>query len=293
MIRFRDFIVLSVFLAVTACGKKSTYFEKNPLNLEHASDTEYEKYLEEYRHQYNFWLGEQSGSMNLPHFTSSIDEDFLKKLQNDVENEIKDIALSSTGGIAGISAEIGDMIYENDVGIRIFGFCLSACAEDLITSSKGLVFFDRPLIGYHGNAISYLNEINENNAQDPCPNPDSNSKLKQDMGLVVEKKTKLYAKTGKQIGFWTETKKRLGSSKFDHFMLPNNQCVPFEVFENAELWFPTSTQLSNLLGLTFDGELCADYEACYTSKLLVYFGPGRRFIVGDELIVTAIPLKAD
>jgi len=286
----RDYIKIILYLVaifLSACAAKEDFFLENPLEHNHPTDADFENYLNDYRYQYNFWLGQNSGSENLLHYTSTIDENFRNKLKRDFEKDVDQIAISSTGGYAEVSTQIGEFIYDNDIKLHIYGFCMSACAEDIITSSKDLILFDRPLIGFHGNSLTMLNEIKSNNAQDPCPDPVDSDEFRKNVELLVDNKTHLYMKAGKKINFWKETKKRLGNIELDHLEIKQGTCSIIQNFDEAEFWLPTSAQLSNFLGLTFRGELCADFEDCYKSKLLVYFGPGRRFIVGDELIVTS------
>ena len=60
-------------------------------------------------------------------------------------------------------------------------------------------------------------------------------------------------------------------------------------YKNAGSWLPTSSQLKHLLGLKFKGTVCADNPKCYEKKLYLLYGPGAKFIIGDEFYETKRP----
>lgn len=280
------FLLLAASLATCEKIRTGTDYDSPLRTFRVGNTTKSENDLKKLRYEYNFWLGRKSAEFDLTHYTGRIDASFKNRIMHHIDLGHKKFAVSSEGGFAENSIETALHIYNANMDISVFGICLSGCAEDLIIGARNLDFYDEPIIGYHGNSLSLMHFLEILDLQDPCPAQTTSENFKNEIKAVAVAKSNLYKSTGHDQEFWIEQIKRLGEPKLTYVIDPENTCTRLQVFDRAEFWLPTSRQLKDLLKLEFKGSVCADSADCYERKLLIYFGPNRKFIVGDKAFIT-------
>lgn len=232
-------------------------------------------------------LGDVLRNSNISIMPGFIDDDFLIQLKN-LPPETTEIALISTGGLADIGLEAAEIVRSRGLEVVVLGSCNSACAEYILPAASKIQFFDDPLVGFHGNESSMMYFAVEDGLKNPCaPDSDQKNMLDKLEGLI-ERREALYNKTGRKKDFWKAQIKSLGSAKLIKAPTRGSDCVYIQKFP-YELWYPTSEQLNSLLGLEFEGTLCADDPVCYKRKIPMVKGLGEKYIVGDDEYVSQLP----
>ncbi len=182
--------------------------------------------------------------------------------------------INSRGGKVSVALKISKEIKKRNLSIIVFEKCLSNCAEIIIPSAKEVTFQNNPLIGFHGNILSYEFYV-ENYAE-------KNQHFCN--WTYANHQTKLVIEAGLNPNFWKEQMKRLRPEVSFHY--ENNKCPIRQYNFINHIWFPTSKQLSDLWGLKFRGGVCADnFDRCKT-KLDNRYKKGTRLVVGNELYIS-------
>ncbi len=198
-----------------------------------------------------------------------VDNSFLTKLKSRTA-DTNTLTVVSPGGHPKYGIKIAEEIIKAKLNIVITELCLSACAEYVLPAAHTLHMKNEPLIGYHTNPMiraHMRNTLAEKNLEF-CDN-NYESELE-----------KVLLQTGKNTKAWKETYKRL--QLFAHRVVYKaNECPRIlEKFRNR-FWFPNSTQLREVFGLEFTGDICSDNPACFLKKIPHYFEYGGKFVVGD------------
>jgi len=178
---------------------------------------------------------------------------------------------NSRGGKTSTSLKISDLISTRNLSIFVDRVCSSNCAEIILPSANNIYFENEPLIGFHGNIISYRHFVENQTEVDGrfCN------------WFYAKEVEKLYELKKLNIDFWEDQMVRLKPSIF---LLERSGECPYIVynFEN-DIWLPTSEQLKELWGLKFVGSVCADSIKSCKTKVNLHWPEGKRIIIGDSL----------
>lgn len=202
-----------------------------------------------------------------------IDSQMYQKLDPE-KSANKDIIISSGGGETDYAFKIAQRIIENQNGIVVKDYCISACAEDILPAAKSISFRKRPIIGFHRN--SFMNRaqmIRYGGDVSNCSNKG------------IKNQQYLHELRGLNTEFWKETEKRL--SLVSYQVVPKGKSCPWKrrKFRNY-MWLPTSKQLRELWGLKFQGEVCADEIAFCRRRIDARWKKGTRIVLGDEIYIS-------
>ena len=194
------------------------------------------------------------------------------EIETDLKNsKFEKFEFSSKGGSTAYALKLGKQIKDAGVTLVVNNECTSNCAEVILPLSSAVVFDKKPIIAFHGNIQSYR-YFTEKLA----------IKNKQFCNWAHELHLKkVLSQKGLNTDFWKEQMKRLKpnvSFKYDAGKCPKRDYN----FEN-NYWLPTSTQLRELWGLEFDGELCADYLKDCKKRIDYHWLKGTRVVLGDEV----------
>lgn len=145
---------------------------------------------------------------------------------------------------------------------------MSACAEFILTSAKTVQVPDPVLFGLHGNTFIFYELANTYFPGRSSVNPARHAWL-----------SSLYESRGLSSDFYKETMARLDIRFVDIEFMDGMDQV--QICSTYSMWFPTSQQVRSLWNLDFEGQLCADTEACWVPRLRAIADPGEKFVVGD------------
>ena len=232
-----------------------------------------------------FWaLNACKQQPELYYYKGYIDKKFLEFVSDIPKGST--LLLSSTGGKSGIGVVIMEKVYAKKLHLLIdgeFGNCYSGCAEYVLPASMSVQFKNQPLVGYHRNPQIALHVLEQHNAvyiEDGV--------LHNVVNLCVELiEQKEITENILQIQnlnpkFWEHTLDRIEFENLSMTLI-NGKCPSLDYSYKHELWFPTSHQFRELLGLNFTGELCSDYSKCYESKIDRLWDEGVSMVVGDTV----------
>ncbi len=183
------------------------------------------------------------------------------------------ILLASPGGRTDIAIAIGKIVLQNSLSLEVGGVCLSSCADYILPAAKAVKLQSGSVIGFHHNDLLF--EYLLRRQQEPA-----------DRCLMADVRWLDYLYKVKRLKseFATlERARRLDVSRV--ISIPGPNCAFMYTLIKRTLWLPTSDQLRQLWGLSFNGSVCADHPACRRSLLPQVFKPGTRLMVGDDDIV--------
>ena len=186
------------------------------------------------------------------------------------------IAVRSGGGDADASIEVGEILQNKQINVSVVGFCMSACASILLPAANSVTFVNMPIIGFHQDGLLFRGIVSGD--KDMYCNSERAAKMQN-----------IYRKANLNAEFWRETARRL---QFKNprvkagYSTREGACPGWVADIEYYMWMPTSEQLRTLLGLRFDGLLCADVAECVNGRMKRHFGRNIKIIVGDKVIVT-------
>jgi hypothetical protein len=185
------------------------------------------------------------------------------------------VYVDTGGGNADQAWAIAKMIRGHGKNLQILGECTSACAEYFIPAAKRVYVTKQSLIGYHQN--DHLDDVYVTRAPERIIVCDAE---RRDWLKV------LYRERGLNSDFYQMTMEKLGTEMlYLESMVkrePYNNCIePAFAHHTAEIWFPTSRQLKENLGLKIDGPICADDEQCWKRRLEEEAAPPQPRVVGS------------
>ncbi|MGX5913779.1 hypothetical protein ACR0ST_03510 [Aliidiomarina sp. Khilg15.8] len=67
--------------------------------------------------------------------------------------EIDTLIISSNGGEVRSGMELGELVHERQLKVRVRGVCLSSCANYVVTASPAVLVEEGALLGWHGGAL--------------------------------------------------------------------------------------------------------------------------------------------
>ena len=200
-------------------------------------------------------------SETAPNYIYGQINDITKVQVLNVNGQYEKLVFHSPGGYPSGSMVIADEIIKHKYVVDIDTLCVSACAEYILPAANaanaankdvGVNFINKPIIGFHWNAMMIEHEMRtgiKEGVQECDFSSSQQLKSLQVLGNV-------------NPAFWKATLKKLGTSKFQ-YQEDGSRCPKIKMgFEN-EYWLPTSNQLSVQFKLNFNGEVCADdFDFC-------------------------------
>ncbi len=207
-----------------------------------------------------------------------IDGTIDRKLADRLIPQISDgtiIDIRSYGGEADSSIDLADRISQHNVTVRVREYCLSACAELIVPAAKTIIMIGEPLIGFHGNAMTYQYLLEKEELPE----------LAKCEEVRSDKFREIYRRRNIKMSSWDKQIKLVGiyydSSQSDK----QDKTCSMSIFSSKyKYWFPTSVQLRNDFGWKFDGEVCADAIECARTSIKKYWYPGNAYVVGISTI---------
>lgn len=182
------------------------------------------------------------------------------------------IVFNSPGGITSTTLLLSSLFH--NVGIVVTHECISNCAEILLPSANKVSFKNSPIVGFHGNILSYKHYINE-------IKPSDYQFCNWEYADRVET---IFKEKNLNSSFWKNQMARLVPTV--EFIHRDNSC-PFRVYNfKNHVWLPTSFQLRNDFGLHFSGEVCADNLETCSLKIDSRWPKSTRIIVGNKLYIS-------
>jgi len=286
--------ILAFSCVLAACNSKSLTLPESEeilsdfdiTNSQNRSQEAFEAYANEESRLYGYKVGEALADWDAPLLTGEINSKTYSKI---FEVPPKGgVVIMSGGGLNRYGNKIANYMLEHELDLIVGVSCGSACAEDILPAARNLYFFDEPIISFHGNTQSVLNHLLDETHVDPC-NFSTKWDLRDSYRYEVKNKIERYKRSGHNIDFWKEQEKRLKGFSLVKSQTEDGLCTTTSAYENADHWLPTSQQLKGLMDLKFKGTVCADNPNCYEKKLYLVYGPGVKFIIGDEFYETKIP----
>lgn len=181
------------------------------------------------------------------------------------------LVFNSEGGMTDFSLRIAKLLQVKQTSIKITRECTSGCAEILLAAAHNVYFENKPIIGFHGNILSYRYYVDSLAVRD-----------KNKCGWRYAEETEiLLAEKSLNKFFWREQMKRLNPDvTFNYKLLGCPEMI--DNFEN-QMWLPTSQQLRELYGLEFSGEVCSDHLKSCAKRINKLWPKGTRIVVGDAV----------
>lgn len=292
MQRFLQSILIAIVLGIIGCTPETDKYHQtldilssfDPAIYHSLSEEDRTQYLKKSFTDYHLQVTDVIVGWKLSFAAGEVNEELYSDVVGLTLN--KPNVFFSGGGEDRYSDKIANFIIDNKIDLIVPHLCASACAEDVLPAANKLYFFDEPIIAFHGSAQNALFHLKSETHEDPCPNPLSKAALLEQYQYTVNLKVERYSKTGHNTEFWKEQEKRLKNFTFSVQMKDNNFCLRVPSYTNAIYWLPTSKELKNLLGLKFEGNVCADDKNCYRKKLLLFFGPNKSFVINGEIFTT-------
>lgn len=217
-----------------------------------------------------------------PFLKGKLDQSFIEAL-NALPEKTEALGINSVGGDSIVALDIAEIVRERQFHVIIdgkWGICASGCAEYILAAASSLKFRNEPLIGFHQNP-QIIYHLLENSLPDESIHCDS---LKSQ---ISETKV-LYSSKNLNSDFWKQTLKKIDLEFFNPTKI-GTMCPAANWKFRNELWFPTSVQLKEILGLQFEGEVCADNLETCVPKIDKTWPAGVAFAVGDRTYISKGP----
>lgn len=205
---------------------------------------------------------------------SENDIDRLDKLFNASTELNSTVKFNSGGGKTSIALRYADIIKSKKVNLLITKECLSNCAELILPAANAIFFKEFPLIGFHGNDISYRYYVSNYAIKD-----------KENCNWIyAREQEELLKLKSLKIDFWKLQMDKL-KPKID-FLYSAEEC-PWRVYNfTNHIWLPDSEQLKNLWGLQFEGQVCSDNIEKCKKRIDRRWKKNTRIVLGDKIYVS-------
>lgn len=188
------------------------------------------------------------------------------------------LTVNSIGGEVTASTLIAEFFARKTLNITVVEKCWSACSSILLAAADNIYFHNQPLIGFHWSSIMDIEQYKRAGGDFlGCDD---------DVFDNYRREKKIYEKRNHNISFWKEVENKLVLKRYEIIDRGKSACNGKErEFEN-NMWFPTSEQLREKLGLDFKGTVCADnYEEC--SQRIDLVAPiGISVVIGDKVYIS-------
>lgn len=199
-----------------------------------------------------------------------LDAAFVAKLQAAAKSGAP-VTLSSYGGDPKVAFAAAPIIDSYPGSVAIGRLCLSSCAEFVLPTKAHETLLEQPLIGFHGSDEIARWLASKTGEKEPiCGQARADSKQRR------------YQNNGWNIEFWREVAKRLRISSAHNKSAPG-ECASIVMTHEISIWFPSSIQMSQLLGFKPVSKLCSDEEKCWHSRIHYIVEPREAFMVGDDI----------
>ena len=179
--------------------------------------------------------------------------EMVSRFENLPENS--SITVTSAGGDANSAFQIGQIVFDRNISVRVEDVCASSCAEFILPSASNVIIGQNALIGFHLNDFAFEQIAKERGLSENLCSSRRTPFLRQ-----------IYLLRRMNTNFFKEVLNRLNLTDYEPVQVPTG-CSSQRTWTNYLAWFPTSVQLKELWGLTFDGNVCADAEICYRRRL--------------------------
>ncbi|MEP1230687.1 MAG: hypothetical protein ABJG88_08430 [Litorimonas sp.] len=197
--------------------------------------------------------------------------DWIVKDQN--LTEFSSVILSSEGGTNNVALKIAENLLVQRRSAMVVAFCYSGCAG-ILPFFEEIEFVDEPSVGFHWNALIMKSALTSGqlNQLDNRENP-----------FLSNTQKRLEAQAGFDSEVWWHVQNRINvriislSKSQDSYQ---EGSVKWESKHN--MWFPTSNQMKDLLGLEFKGSVCADNPICIKQRV-EQWSTNSSVIVGDTI----------
>lgn len=213
------------------------------------------------------------------YYRGLIDQAFVDNLKTLTDEPIT-LYLASNGGGADMGLAAANVMLQKNIHLVIdgkYGICASGCAEFIVPAANSVEFINTPLIGYHQNPQLIFHILKDKATEELEHCGFIKSEVNATEGLLNQK--------GLKTDLWKETLDRI-DLEYTQIYLYNGHCPWLSKRFAHELWFPTSTQLRDMLGLEFKGKLCADTPECYEPNIDRFWPAGMSFVAGDTIYVS-------
>lgn len=177
------------------------------------------------------------------------------------------VSIQSSGGIPADFYALADKLMEANAKLHFTGVCLSACAEVLVPLDLEKYAYQNTLIGYHWNAHVNLESV-RTIADNDCV-----QKYKQE----IQDKENFLEANRIRLGYWEVSSFVL--DLVDVAPVPERECE-FQAHYRYQMWFPTSEQIRELMGISFEAGICNDSVACVEMVYKRRIGQG--IVIGSE-----------
>jgi hypothetical protein len=170
----------------------------------------------------------------------------------DAGDALETVYVNSGGGKAGIGAEIGKILLDQDVDLFVSEQCSSACAEYLMTAARSVTAVGTPIIGLHGNSMMRELVYEDQGYDRPahCRGPSL---------TVLEE---IYVARKLKTDFIHAQYERIGQVDLEYFLDGDGCPLVTRYDTHGRFWYPTTAEFEDLLGLHIEGRLCADEPRC-------------------------------
>lgn len=202
-----------------------------------------------------------------------MDQSFLHDLYKAEPGQV--VTINSGGGHPAIGEAAARYIRDNKLSVKLEFICFSSCAEYILPAAEKVDVTRNTLIGFHQSPLLIRHLADEAGYED-YPNCD----FEDQMAYLRE----LHPASDNGQRPWEIVLGKLQVSRTQFVQKPNCVRVGFN-FVNA-MWFPTSEQIEQLFGITFDQPICADDFRC-ARRMIDRLSPNAESVViGDEVYVS-------
>lgn len=210
-----------------------------------------------------------------PRVSGTIDAAFTDRFVDAYEGSNR-LAVTSTGGEAVRALVMARVVAPRELHLFIDDHCLSACASLPLPAADTVTFGPDAVVGMHYSpAMTRRVYVRDFGTGDDC------------YVRSGDGERQMLEAAGRRPSFADEVYDRLQPGPARAIDI-GDVCPRIEYDLTHQWWFPTSTQLRDLMGLEFTGTVCADDPACMRRRL-----PNLRIeatvVVGDE--IWTLPLE--
>lgn len=177
--------------------------------------------------------------------------------------------LTSVGGSEFIAPIAADLVEERSIKVVIERYCLSSCAEMILPAAAHVRLEPSSIVGFHQNPIM-RSELIKRSRPDlwPLCNQMTADEMRQQL-----------ADRGINTEFWEVSFAALGG-EYTVDAAEENACPQIDYLFDGKLFAPSSKQLREDFGLSFEGSVCVDDDACI--QRMIDTGIRQQFVITDQ-----------
>jgi len=183
------------------------------------------------------------------------------------------ILVDSYGGSASHAMNVSKIIYSRQKSIFITGECSSSCAEFILPAARKVYASEGALIGFHRDDLMAMDFFRSDQERHAYCGADR-------AAWMVD----LYKRQNLNVSFYKNVELKLDiKPSYNVKGSYDNGCVKMFSSSAHEMWYPTSYQLKEMLGIDIGHPICADSDICWKRKLAEGSVRGMSYIVGDKV----------